>query len=516
MQEKIPVLDHGFVRYIGHMGSDLSISRNARVSYDAEWRAGEDEKSDAKLIRYLMNNGHNTPFEAVAVTFEVMAPIFVLRQWHRHRTQCLAGDTKIKFARPSDGKAYWKTIKELADQWHTPIVPVKRSDKQKRTRQQFNRDRIQSMQLYCIENSESIAITKVTDVIISGEKEVFKITSKCGNVIKASKDHKFLTTEGWKTLESLVIGDNILSIGKVAPNKNNIKTPEYTEVEITGEVWKDTPYGDLQVSNLGRIKKHNCVVEPTVNSNNRAVVSVREGTNKWSTKQVSRLVAEHFIEGSGLVLHIDDNPLNNRISNLKFGTDKDNHNDAKTNGRRAVNGVTSVEIKSIESCGTEKTYDLEVEHKDHNFIANNFCTHNSYNELSARYRELPEIYYVPDQQQITTQAKDNKQMRTEEENLNSRKIQKIIDYQNRTAFEAYKELLALECPREIARSVLPVGTYSHMFTTANLHNWFRFLAERLHPHAQYEIRVYAEAILTCLREVAPVATNAFEEKYLNG
>lgn len=69
------------------MGSDLSVVRAARVSHDAAWRAGEDEKSDTKLIRFLWRNRHSTPFEAVTVTFEVQAPIFVFRQWHRHRTQ---------------------------------------------------------------------------------------------------------------------------------------------------------------------------------------------------------------------------------------------------------------------------------------------------------------------------------------------------------------------------------------------------------------------------------------------
>ena len=81
------LLDHGFVRLVDSMGSDLSVVRAARVSYDADWRAGVDEKGDARLINYLWRNHHTTPFEAVTLTFEVMAPIFVFRQWHRHRTQ---------------------------------------------------------------------------------------------------------------------------------------------------------------------------------------------------------------------------------------------------------------------------------------------------------------------------------------------------------------------------------------------------------------------------------------------
>lgn len=52
-----------------------------------------------------------------------------------------------------------------------------------------------------------------------------------------------------------------------------------------------------------------------------------------------------------------------------------------------------------------------------------------------------------------------------------------------------------------------------MFATVNLHNLFRFLAERLHPHAQYEIRVYAEAMLELIEPVAPVAVAAFKKRY---
>ena len=84
--DKIDVLGHGFVRLVDSMGSDISVSRAARVSYDAAWRAGEDRGSDARLIRYLWKNHHTSPFEAVTFTFEVKAPIFVFRQWHRHRT----------------------------------------------------------------------------------------------------------------------------------------------------------------------------------------------------------------------------------------------------------------------------------------------------------------------------------------------------------------------------------------------------------------------------------------------
>lgn len=218
----IKVLDHGLVRLVDHMGSDLSIVRSARVSYDAEWRAGEDEGKDAKLIGYLLKNRHTSPFESVTFTFEVKAPIFVLRQWHRHRT--------------------------------------------------------------------------------------------------------------------------------------------------------------------------------------------------WA-----------------------------------------------------------------------------------------------FNEVSARYAELPEEFYVPALAQITGQSSSNKQMRTDTQHDNAAYARRLIHDSCVQAFQAYKAMIADGIPRELARGVLPVNTYSHMFATVNLHNLLHFLKLRLHAHAQYEIRVFAEAMLELIEPVVPVSVAAFRE-----
>lgn len=77
------VLDHGFVRVIDYMGDDAAIVQAARVSYGAGTKAARD---DAGLIRYLMRHWHSTPFEMCEVKLHVKLPIFVARQWIRHRT----------------------------------------------------------------------------------------------------------------------------------------------------------------------------------------------------------------------------------------------------------------------------------------------------------------------------------------------------------------------------------------------------------------------------------------------
>lgn len=219
-EQLVRVLDHGFVRLVESMGSDLSVVRAARVSYDAAWRAGEDEGSDKRLINYLQKHRHTSPFEAVTFTFEVKAPIFVLRQWHRHRT--------------------------------------------------------------------------------------------------------------------------------------------------------------------------------------------------WS-----------------------------------------------------------------------------------------------YNELSARYRELSEEFYVPDPANIGKQSTNNKQARelTGEADL---LVPSRIEHSCRAAFETYRTLLKHGVPRELARSVLPLGTYSHMFATVDLLNLFRFMTLRCDPHAQWEIQQYANAMRELARMVEPICVSAWE------
>jgi len=85
IDNKIEVLNKGYIRFIDKMGSDLSIVRAARVSYNSDWRNSKEE-NDRKLIHFLLANEHTSPFESATLTFEIKAPIFVFRQWHRHRT----------------------------------------------------------------------------------------------------------------------------------------------------------------------------------------------------------------------------------------------------------------------------------------------------------------------------------------------------------------------------------------------------------------------------------------------
>ena len=83
LYEAIPVLDHGFIRVIDYMGDDSSIVQSARVSYG---KGTKKVSTDEALIRYLMRHWHSTPFEMCEIKYHVKLPIFIARQWIRHRT----------------------------------------------------------------------------------------------------------------------------------------------------------------------------------------------------------------------------------------------------------------------------------------------------------------------------------------------------------------------------------------------------------------------------------------------
>ena len=83
LYEAMPALDHGFIRVIDYMGDDSSIVQSARVSYG---KGTKKVSTDSGLIKYLMRHWHSTPFEMCEIKYHVKLPIFIARQWIRHRT----------------------------------------------------------------------------------------------------------------------------------------------------------------------------------------------------------------------------------------------------------------------------------------------------------------------------------------------------------------------------------------------------------------------------------------------
>lgn len=146
----------------------------------------------------------------------------------------------------------------------------------------------------------------------------------------------------------------------------------------------------------------------------------------------------------------------------------------------------------------------------------------SYNEVSARYAKLDLGCYVPHPTTVGIQSTTDKQSRDiargqDSSNYDNDDIlaSTLIAEGHEEAYARYERLLEMKVPREIARSVLTLNAYSRMFGTVNLHNLFKFLELRLTPHAQYEIRVYGDAMLNLIEPIVPIAVAAFKERQRN-
>jgi thymidylate synthase (FAD) len=153
------------------------------------------------------------------------------------------------------------------------------------------------------------------------------------------------------------------------------------------------------------------------------------------------------------------------------------------------------------------------------FIARQWIRHRtgSFNEVSARYAQLPCQFYVPELDRMQAQSTSNKQASGEalSEQV-STDARWLIKSSSAEAYKNYEALLVAGLARELARMVLPTNFYTQWYWTVDLHNLMHFLKLRLHPHAQYEIRVYAEAILAMVERIAPVSIAAFRRHTLNG
>jgi thymidylate synthase (FAD) len=114
-------------------------------------------------------------------------------------------------------------------------------------------------------------------------------------------------------------------------------------------------------------------------------------------------------------------------------------------------------------------------------------------------------FFLPSDEDIAPQSEDNKQGRMEEgfpQEVND-KIKALLKEGQETAYRQYEELLETGVAREIARINLPLSMYTEWYWTNDLHNLFHFLRLRMDPHAQKEIRLYAEAMFAITKKVAP-------------
>lgn len=140
------------------------------------------------------------------------------------------------------------------------------------------------------------------------------------------------------------------------------------------------------------------------------------------------------------------------------------------------------------------------------FVARHIMRHRtfSFNEISARYKEVPEHFYIP--KTLNRQAKSNRQCSSTEEVELSDALRDAMRESCRQQFELYKRLLDNKVSREQARIILPQGTYTTFVVTANLKNWMHFLGLRDAPDSQGETQAYAKAIRSIIEKYTPLSS----------
>jgi thymidylate synthase (FAD) len=157
------------------------------------------------------------------------------------------------------------------------------------------------------------------------------------------------------------------------------------------------------------------------------------------------------------------------------------------------------------------------------FVARQWIRHRTanVNEYSARYSILDREFYIPEPQHLAAQSRINNQGRGEVlEGAEAARVLELLKADAGRAYDHYLEMLSQDgqqgLARELARMNLPANVYTQWYWKVDLHNLFHFLRLRADPHAQYEIRVYAEAIAAMVADWVPAAYAAFEDYRLNG
>jgi len=152
------------------------------------------------------------------------------------------------------------------------------------------------------------------------------------------------------------------------------------------------------------------------------------------------------------------------------------------------------------------------------FVARQWVRHRmaSLNEFSGRYSKMPKEFYVPSDERLVFQDKKNKQGSAELQvcGEDRAEIHTMMRRQHDEAYGNYEHYLRMGLVREVARVNLPLSTYTQWMWKSDLHNLFHFLKLRLHPHAQWELRQYANRIWEIVQEVVPMAAEAFNDYVL--
>ena len=526
----------------------------------------------AGLLKFMMREGHVSPFEMVNACVEITTTRDIARQILRHRSFsfqefCIAGSSEITLELPgADAKgkrsAYKRTIEHLYNL------------------QEFDKTKLSKNIRVFDENSRTFVTVPIKEVFKTGVKPTYKITLENGKTLECTKEHKFLTSEGFVSLESAigleVTKNGIATMSKsgvafacngmpayrdkdalrIAKEKSisdrtglngicekldaNINTVrkwlringlQFTKLEVSSytSAWnkgksgystaRHTPETIAKMRNSARKGKDSNLWRGGVDRPERLKITAWCASRRSDFLRKSNYKCERCDSNLKLELHhmltVAERPdlaydpsnievLCSKCHKIHHGTSEQR----KAWREKSKGNTLSVKwslVKKIEYVGEQMTYDLEVDHISHNYVANGIVTHNSQRYASTEV--LPE----PPWRECRVQDTENRQnsLVSESSYLNAKwqKTQEIVSEFARTAYaEALKDGIA----KEQARALLPEGiTTSRMYMNGNMRSWIHYLQSRLHESTQKEHRLIADQALKLLRDVAPVTMGAF-------
>lgn len=485
------------VELVKHSAADSDVLWAARVSTAGEQSLEEltkDPERSKGLINYLMRDRHGSPFEHNSMTFFISAPIFVFREFMRHRVGwCIAGDTEITLESEA-GNLRRRTIAELYKLWHLGVedrlpasaggvtwharagkwmAQVRRGDENHYLGLYEEREaaesavvefralhpstRIRKLEsvrrnhVRCYDEDTLVASrARIVDVIQSGVKPLIKITTESGKVLRSTVDHAVLTPEGWRKAGELTVEDAVMAAATAARPSEALVPPSLRRgIGVWTSMQRERLIKDVDVCHLcgGGFPR-------------------------------SELALDHVVPVAGdMSRALDESNLAPACESCHAEKSAQEQALARRGGKIAVARPDA--IVSIVEDGEEMTYDLSVEGPWHNFLANGIVVHNSYNEESGRYRELQPFFYVPDaSRKLVQEGRPGKYIFVEGTEDQQKLVERTMEASYVQAYEAYQEMLAAGVAREVARAVLPVGLFSSMYATCNARSLMHFLGLR--------------------------------------
>jgi thymidylate synthase (FAD) len=524
----VPVIPE--FQMMGEESAEALMAYCARVSSD-----NQDNPDYEKLLRYCLAHGHYSVFEMAHCTFEITTSRAIAQQILRHRSFsfqefCISGDTEISCIDPS-GKVKRRSIVKLF--------------------QLQNDSRWSRLVRVYDQKTKTLVAAKVKEVFYTGKKPVYEMVLSNGKKIRSTKEHKFLTKVDFKELGDIGIGDAIACNGlPVYQDYAWMKAAKEESIEngtgVQGIADKagmsyHTIRKWLKVLKLGFTKKE---VSSYVESWNKGLpaeqqpryqvlsseetrtkqrASSRKGEDsnlykngnskaesyrrkvwQWQNKYKFALMQKYQGKCSYCqseeclqidhIIAISQEPSKARDVNNLHLLCRSCHK-KKTLAEMQIT-LKWAEVVSIEYVGEEETYDMEIDHEDHNYVANGIITHNSqrYQKASLGYQLYP------------ARSQDHKNRQNSIDNM-PESTQKWFEWAQRDVQELselrYLEALDLGIAKEQARFLLPLSTTTKMYMTGSVRSWIHYFKVRLDKSTQKEHRDIAAELFGAFSRVYP-------------